>query len=118
MSWGSSVLSVRLTHSYALGVKLIHIQIVSLTLELLSNSNIHSTESPIAITMCQPKAGLLNLGREWSHPFCSKPWVGSLTLYTQMITIVVMNIGTLIMNDDYSRHGHYRVVSALYPAAT
>ena len=42
----------------------------------------------------------------------------SLTLYTRMTTIVVMNIGTLITNDDYSRHGHYRVVSALYPAAT
>ena len=41
-----------------------------------------------------------------------------LTLYTRMTTIVVMNIGTLIPNDDYSRHGHYRAVSALYPAAT
>ena len=41
-----------------------------------------------------------------------------LTLYTQMTTIVVMYIGTLITNDDYSRHGHYRVVSALCPAAT
>ena len=40
-----------------------------------------------------------------------------LTLYTRMTTIVVMNIGTLITNDDYSRHGHYRVVSASYPAA-
>ena len=36
-----------------------------------------------------------------------------LTLYTRMTTIVVMNIGTLITNDDYSHHGHYRVVSAL-----
>ena len=34
-----------------------------------------------------------------------------------MTTIVVMNIGVLITNDDYSRHDHYRAVSALYPAA-
>ena len=39
------------------------------------------------------------------------------TLYTRMTTIVVMNIGTLITNDNYSRHGHYRAVSASYPAA-
>ena len=30
-----------------------------------------------------------------------------LTLCTQMTTIVIMNIGTSITNDDYSRHGHY-----------
>ena len=41
----------------------------------------------------------------------------TLTLFIRMTTIVVMNIGTLITNDDYSRHGHHRVVSALYPAA-
>ena len=36
-----------------------------------------------------------------------------LTLYARMT-----NIGTLITNDDYSRHGHHRAVSALYPVAT
>ena len=35
-----------------------------------------------------------------------------------MTTIVVMNIGMLITKDDYSRHGHHRAVSALYPTAT
>ena len=40
-----------------------------------------------------------------------------LTLYTRMTTIVVMNIGTLITNDDYSRYGHYRAVIVLYPVA-
>ena len=45
--------------------------------------------------------------------------VGFLTLYSRMTTIVVINIGgTVITNDDYSRQGHYGLVSALYPAAT
>ena len=32
--------------------------------------------------------------------------------YIRMMTVVIMNIGTLIMNDDYSRHGHHWLNSA------
>ena len=39
--------------------------------------------------------------------------IQQLTLYTRMTTIVIMNIGTFITNDDYSRHGHHWLNSAL-----
>ena len=34
-----------------------------------------------------------------------------------MTTIVVINIGTVNTNDDYSRHGQLQEISALYLAA-
>ena len=41
-----------------------------------------------------------------------------ITLYTQMTTIVVLNLGMFNTNDDYSIHGHQVLNSVLYPVAT
>ena len=80
---------------------------------IANQSIIDSTHSRVLVEACSGsffEQGPRRLTRK------GPPW--RLTLYTRMTTIVVMNIGTLIPNDDYSRHGHYRAVSALYPAAT
>ena len=46
--------------------------------------------------------------------------VTCLILYIRMTTIVLMNlhVGTLITNDNYSRHGHHRAISAQCSMAT
>ena len=73
--------------------------------------------------MCKqasPQVGGGTWQRGYLAPYLSPRSPTCLTLYIRMTTIVLMNlhVGTLITNDNYSRHGHHEAISAQYSTAT